>query len=223
MSPEILWNGMGFVSRTVMILLVLMSVLSLFVAIERSLLFRRARRQSLRFLVIAVDHLAHDRSQAAVEAAKRFPQSHLAKVVTAGLTSYHQKRHKARLSADALAEAARRAAERAMLSTAADLRRGLAGLATVATLAPFVGLFGTVAGIIKTFQIIGVEGTAGFDEVSVGISEALVATAIGIGVAIPAAWMYNYLVGKVERLQIEMANAASELDDFLAERQEGSA
>ena len=223
MSPDTLWNSMGFVARMVMILLVLMSVVSLCVAIERSLLYRRARRQSLRFLVIAVDHLEHGRSQAAVEAAKRFPQSHLAKVVTAGLTSYHQKRHRPRFSADALAEASRRAAERAMLSTAADLRRGLAALATIATLAPFVGLFGTVAGIIKTFQIIGVEGTVAFAEVSVGISEALVATAIGLGVAIPAAWMYNHLAAKLERLQIEMANAASELDDFFAERQEDAA
>jgi biopolymer transport protein ExbB/TolQ len=96
----------------------------------------------------------------------------------------------------------------------ADLRRGLSGLATVASSAPFVGLLGTVLGIITAFQLMATSGSGGLASVSAGISEALITTAFGLLVAIPALMMYNYLTNRVEEMSVDIADASNELVDF---------
>ena len=101
----------------------------------------------------------------------------------------------------------------------AKLERNMNWLATTASVSPFIGLFGTVIGIINAFHGMALTGSGGIGAVSAGIAEALVATAFGLGVAIPAAWMFNYFTNKLERLQIEMSNSASELVDFFMKRQ----
>jgi biopolymer transport protein ExbB/biopolymer transport protein TolQ len=98
------------------------------------------------------------------------------------------------------------------------MKKGLGNLATISTTAPFVGLFGTVIGIINAFRGMATTGSGGIGAVSAGIAEALVATALGLGVAIPAAWMFNYFTGRIERLQVEMSNSASELIDFFMKK-----
>jgi biopolymer transport protein ExbB/TolQ len=123
-------------------------------------------------------------------------------------------------SAEAI-EAASRAVERLILTTTEELGRGIGGLATIATTAPFIGLFGTVVGIIHAFAGIAATGAGGIGAVSQGIAEALVTTAFGLFVAIPAAWMFNALTHRIQRLGIEMENAASELRDLFSERQGG--
>jgi biopolymer transport protein ExbB/biopolymer transport protein TolQ len=109
-----------------------------------------------------------------------------------------------------------------MFTTTADFKRGVGGLATVATTAPFIGLFGTVIGIINAFSGMATSGSGGIGAVSAGISEALVTTAVGLFVAIPAVWMFNLFTNKIERFQMEMSNASSELIDFFIKKHGGS-
>jgi biopolymer transport protein ExbB/biopolymer transport protein TolQ len=111
-------------------------------------------------------------------------------------------------------EASKRALQRAIAVKTAELKRGLSGLATVGSTAPFVGLFGTVVGIIGAFQALKSNETAGIGAVGGAISEALVATALGILVAVPAVWLFNYFTNKVTSFSIEMENSASELVDY---------
>jgi biopolymer transport protein ExbB/TolQ len=117
-------------------------------------------------------------------------------------------------------EAAGRALERTQAQTMAELSRGIGSLATIATTSPFIGLFGTVIGIVHAFQDIAASnGAGGFSTVSQGIAEALLTTALGLVVAVPAAWMFNYLSQRIQHLAIEMASSSSELMDFFLERE----
>jgi biopolymer transport protein ExbB/biopolymer transport protein TolQ len=201
--------------------LVLLSIWSITVSAERLVTFRRARRQSLAFAKVLGKRGEREQVewlQEAVREAGRFPQSHLAQVVAAGLITFQQKRARGTLPASAVLEATERAVERSQMVTLSRLRRGIGTLATIATISPFVGLFGTVVGIIHAFRAIAETGGAGgFDTVSTGIAEALVATALGILVAIPAAWMFNLLTERIERLRVEMESSSGELMDFFLE------
>jgi biopolymer transport protein ExbB/biopolymer transport protein TolQ len=116
-------------------------------------------------------------------------------------------------------ESVRLAVERAAALTAAEMKRGIGGLATIGSTAPFVGLFGTVVGIINAFTSMAASGSGGIGSVSAGIAEALITTAVGLGVAILAVWMFNYFQGQLEFFGIEMANSSSELIDFFLKRQ----
>ncbi len=218
-----MWESMTIIAKLVVIVLLILSVWSLYIAVERVLTFRKAEKQSLAFAKIATDHLKHDRPQAVVDSAMKYPASHLARVVSAGLQAYQFEAQTSNLSDEEIIEAANRAVERASLLTLSDFKKGTGSLATIATTAPFIGLFGTVIGIINAFRGMSMTGSAGIGAVAGGIAEALVATAIGLFVAIPAAWMFNYLQGRLERLQVEMNNSGSELVDFFVKRQKKNA
>jgi biopolymer transport protein ExbB/TolQ len=222
-SMAAIWQNMTWINKGVVIILILLSVWTLYVSVERWLLFRKAKRQSLEFARLATDHLKHDRPQAAIDAAMKYPQSHLARVVAAGLQSFQYESSTSPLSPVEIVEAASRAVERAALLTTSDFKRGIGGLATIATLTPFIGLFGTVIGIIKAFTGMALTGSGGIGAVSAGIAEALVSTALGLGVAIPAAWMFNYFANQLERLQVEMSNSGSELIDFFMKQRSRNA
>jgi biopolymer transport protein ExbB len=219
LNPLALWEQMTILNKGVIIILIILSIWSLYVSVERLIMFSKARKQSLLFARQATEHLKNDRPQAAIDAASKYPQSHLARVVSAGLQSFQYESQTSPLSAPEVVEAATRAVERATLLTTSDLKRGIGSLATIATITPFIGLFGTVIGIINAFTGMALAGSGGIGAVSAGIAEALVATAFGLGVAIPAAWMFNYFTNKLERLQIEMSNSSSELIDFFMKRQ----
>ena len=219
LNPLVLWGQMTILNKIVIISLIIMSIWSLYVSVERTIAFRKARKQSLLFARQATEHLKNDRPQAAIDAATKYPQSHLARVVSAGLQSFQYENQTSPLSEVEVVEAATRAVERATLLTTSDLKRGIGSLATIATMTPFIGLFGTVIGIINAFHGMALTGSGGIGAVSAGIAEALVATAMGLGVAIPAGWMFNHFTNKLERLQIEMSNSSSELVDFFMKRQ----
>jgi len=219
LNPLSLWENMTILNKGVIVILIILSVWSLYVCVERGITFSKARKQSLLFAKQATEHLKNDRPQAAIDVAMKYPQSHLARVVSAGLQAFQYESQTSPLSEVEVVEAATRAVERATLLTTSDLKRGIGSLATIATITPFIGLFGTVIGIINAFHGIAMTGSGGLGAVSSGISEALVATAFGLGVAIPAAWMFNFFTNKLERLQIEMSNSSSELVDFFMKRQ----
>ena len=151
----------------------------------------------------------------AISSSKSYRYSHLAKVVLAGLQEYQfQKDSGGNLGREDMVDTVRRAIQRASALTANDLKKGISALATIGSTAPFVGLLGTVVGIITAFQGISSQGSAGLAAVSAGISEALVETALGLVVAIPAVWFYNYLTGRIEYFNVEMDNSSSELVDY---------
>ncbi len=218
-----LWQTMTPIAQGVVIVLLILSVWSLYISVERVLFFRKAQKQSLAFAKLATENLKHDRPQAVIDAAQKYPQSHLARVVSAGLQSFQFENQTSPLTDAEIVEAASRAVERSALLTTSDFKRGIGSLATIATTAPFIGLFGTVIGIINAFRGMALTGSGGIGAVSAGISEALVTTALGLFVAIPAAWMFNYFQNKLERLQVEMSNSSSELVDFFMKKQKKNA
>ena len=217
-GPLALWESMGLIAKAVVVILAILSIYSLAVSVERLVVFSKAKRQSLAFAKLVTEHLKQDRPQAAIDAAKKYPGSHLARVVSAGLMAYQYETDNSPLSEPEIVEAANRAVERSALLTTAEFRRGVGSLATIATTAPFIGLFGTVVGIINAFRGMATTGSGGIGAVSAGIAEALVTTALGLFVAIPAAWMFNYFTNKLDRLNVEMANSSSELIDFFMKK-----
>lgn len=221
-SPMHLWESMTWIAQGVAIVLVICSVYSLYVTLERFLFFKKAKKQSLEFAKQATAALAKDQIQQAVDVARKFPASHLARVTRAGLIEFQLDNVRSSgLSGSDLVEAARRAIERETLITYSDFKKGVGTLATIATTAPFIGLFGTVVGIINAFRGMS-SGAGGIAAVSGGIAEALVTTALGLFVAIPAAWMFNYFTGVLERFSVEMSNSSSELVDFFIKKHGGS-
>jgi biopolymer transport protein ExbB/biopolymer transport protein TolQ len=206
----------------VIVILSLLSVWSLGVSLERLYVLTRARRQSLAFARLVSPHLSQGRPLPAIEAARKFPHSHLARVVSAGLATFQQKSARG-LSPAEVIEATGRALQRTAAQTTTELSRGVGSLATIATTAPFIGLFGTVIGVVHAFRdIAAANGQGGFATVSQGIAEALLATALGLVVAVPAAWMFNYLSQKIQGISLEMESSSSELIDYFLER-EGAA
>jgi biopolymer transport protein ExbB/biopolymer transport protein TolQ len=207
-------------AKGVCVLLIIMSVYSLTVAIERWIFFQKAKKQSLAFAKLVTLHLKQDKLQEAIDSSKKYKQSHLARVVSAGLYefSHDLTSGTAEIVGHDPIEAAERAIEREALMTTADMRKGLSGLATIGTTAPFIGLFGTVIGIINAFRGMAMTGSGGIAAVSTGIAEALVTTALGLFVAIPAVWLFNIFTNKIERFQVEMSNSASELIDYFIKR-----
>jgi biopolymer transport protein ExbB/biopolymer transport protein TolQ len=216
-----MWNQMGVVAKCIAVILFFMSMLSFGVAIERIYTFIQARKQSKLYAPQVAKHLKEGRLKdaIAVSNSKNFRYSHLAKVVLAGLQEYQfQQESSSGLSREDLMDTVRRAIQRASALTASDLKKMVPSLATIGATAPFVGLLGTVVGIITAFQGIAATGSGGLGAVSAGIAEALVETALGLVVAIPAVWFYNYLTSRIEYFNVEMDNSSSELVDYFIKK-----
>ena len=216
-----MWHQMGWVAKVVAYILVFMSMWSFGVAIERYYTFAQARKQSKLYAPQVAKHLKEGRLKDAlsVSQAKTYQYSHLAKVVLAGLQEYQfQQEAGGSMAREDIVDTVRRAIQRATALTSNDLKKGIPSLATIGATAPFVGLLGTVVGIITAFQGIAATGSGGLASVSGGISEALVETALGLVVAIPAVWMYNYFTGRLEYFNVEMDNSSSELVDYFIKK-----
>jgi biopolymer transport protein ExbB/biopolymer transport protein TolQ len=212
---------MGPIAKVIGVVLVIMSMWSFGVAIERIYTFNQARKQSRQYAPQVAKHLKEGRLKdaIAVSSSKNYRYSHLAKVVLAGLQEYQfQQESGSNLSREDLVDTVRRAIQRASALTANDLKKGVSALATIGSTAPFVGLLGTVVGIITAFTGIAATGSGGLGSVSQGIAEALVETALGLLVAIPAVWFYNYLTGRIEYFNVEMDNSSSELVDYFIKK-----
>lgn len=197
----------------VIITLLIQSVYMIAVGIERWLTYNKAKAQSRHYAPKVAQALKNSNIDEAINISDRHKDSHLAMVVSSGLKEFAAHQGNTDISADEM-EASKRALERAIAVKTAELKRGLAGLATVGSTAPFVGLFGTVVGIIGAFQALRNNESAGIGAVGGAIAEALVATAFGILVAVPAVWLFNYFTNKVTSFGVEMENSASELVDY---------
>ncbi len=212
-----LWVQMGLLAKIVVVVLFLMSAWSIGVMLDRVLAYSGARKQSRQFAPAVAGALREGKLDEAIKIADRYKKSHLAKVVVAGLQEFRAHQMSADIPGEDI-DASKRALERAEAIVHAELKRGVSSLATIGSTAPFVGLFGTVVGIINAFKGISTEKSTGLGAVAGGISEALVTTAVGLFVAIPAVWMFNYFTNKIESFDVEMTNSSSELIDYFLKR-----
>lgn len=217
-----MWSQMGWLAKAVVIVLFIMSAWSIGVMIDRLIVFNAARKQSRLFAPAVAGALREGKLDEAIKIADRYKKSHLAKVVVAGLQEFRAHQMSTEIPGEEM-EASKRALERAEAIVHSEMERGISGLATIGSTGPFVGLFGTVVGIINAFKGISSEKSTGLGAVAGGISEALVTTAIGLFVAIPAVWMFNYFNNRVKAFDVEMGNSSSELIDYFLKKSQKAA
>ncbi|MBP7708021.1 MAG: MotA/TolQ/ExbB proton channel family protein [Candidatus Aminicenantes bacterium] len=210
-----MWAAMGAVAKTVAIILIAMSIVSIYMLIERLLVFSRAKKTSRAVAPKLADLLkaGNLKDALSVSSKKDYKGSHLARVTAAGIQAIMEGKD-AKLKLEEQIETASRGSERAKVLFNQELRRGLPILATIATSAPFIGLFGTIFGIINAFRGMQLTGSGGIGAVAGGIAEALVTTAVGIGVAVLALWVFNILNSRIEVFDAEMSNTESQVVDF---------
>ena len=218
-----MWRTMGPFAKFIAIVLAIMSVWSLAVAVERIVTYSRAGAASRKFAAELATLLPAGKFKEAVELAhsKEYAKGYLPKVLGLALEEYRHGLESKNNNGGAreigdfdVVAAVNRAIDRSTLRTITDLRRGLGSLATIGSTAPFVGLLGTVAGIITAFQAMAATGSGGLGSVSAGIAEALVTTAFGLLVAIPAVMFFNYFTNRVEEIQVDVNDSTTELVDF---------
>jgi biopolymer transport protein ExbB/biopolymer transport protein TolQ len=217
-----LWHQMGPLAKFVVVILFIMSAWSIGVMIDRLLAYNAAKKQSRQFAPAVAGALREGKLDEAVKIADRYKKSHLAKVVVAGLQEFQAHQASSEISGEEI-DASQRALVRSEAIVHAELKRGVSSLATIGSTAPFVGLFGTVVGIINAFTTMSTEKSAGIAAIAGGISEALVTTAFGLVVAVPAVWMFNYFTGKIDSFDVEMGNSSSELIDYFLKRSQAKA
>jgi biopolymer transport protein ExbB/TolQ len=217
-----LWSQMGLVAKGVVVILLLMSMYSIGITVERFLTFRKGRNQSIGYIGALQPLMATPgRLREAVGLEQRWRGSPVARVIGAGINEFVRgidalgARASDPAEIELVVDAASRTMDRIKERELANLRRGLPVLATVSSSAPFVGLFGTVFGIITAFQNMADpnKGGGGLAQVSAGIAEALLTTAVGLAVAIVAVWFYNFFITKVDDFTVDVDETAGEVLD----------
>lgn len=214
MTLRELLGNVGLFGAAVMCCLAALSVFSVGVIVEKHRRFRSTSRQTQTFKSVFAKFLHGGEVQELIDALPLYPNSHIAQVVSAGILEYDGVRQVGGNPVASL-ELVTSALRDSMSETLMQLKWGLGFLATIGSTAPFIGLFGTVVGIINAFRSIAATGSGGMSVVSGGIAEALVSTALGIFVAIPAYFAFNHFTGKIENFHVEMNRASTQLVNCL--------
>jgi biopolymer transport protein ExbB/TolQ len=204
-----IWQHSGFLAKSVVVTLALMMIVCVFITVERIIAFNRARSQSMRLAAEIVGPLQKKNIRAALKLAKdeQFKASYLAGLLKAGLGELASRADPHGISN------AKRAIDKAHGEELAKMRRGMTILATTGSTAPFVGLFGTTFGVINAFQGMATAGS-GLASISAGISEALITTGVGIGVAVMGVWMFNYFTFRSEKVSDELRSSEADFLDW---------
>ena len=223
-----MWSQMGMVAKIVVIILVIMSIYAIGVAVERFLTFRKGRRQSIGYIGALHQKLGGMANRGmlvhAVGLDEFWVGSPIARVIGSGVRDFVSgaealgPRAHDPAEIELLVDGVSRSMERVKTREIANMKQGLSTLATISSSAPFVGLFGTVFGIITAFQNMADPskgGGGGLATVSAGISEALLTTAVGLAVAIVSVWFYNYFTGRVDAITIDVDETAGEVLDTM--------
>ncbi len=208
-----LWSQMGFAARGVVVLLSMMAIATIAVVVERLAALWRWERES-RSIAPRAAAAIRERHYAGFVAELGDAKGPVPRLLRAGLRAYLDALRHPTGEVGAV-EFARRELARTLENVSADARRGMNVLASVASVAPFVGLFGTVVGIIAAFEGIAKTGSGGLGAVASGIAEALVVTGLGLGIAIPAVLLFNLLSSRLDRLDLRLQTATGELVDQL--------
>lgn len=209
-----LYANMGLFAKTIVWVLAAMSVFSLTIAILRYVDLVRSRRATLRFAPLLDEALTNHDFEVGMNGVQKHKRSHLAQAYAGVFEAIRQHVEDGTLTAVEVASA-QRSMELNKLGQIARFRRGLGVLATVGATAPFVGLLGTTMGVVHSFQGMATAGSAGLGAVSAGIAEALITTAFGLFVAIPAVWIYNYMTNRVEFISMEIDYGSKEFMNFM--------
>ncbi len=215
-----IWEHMSIIVKIITILMIGMSVFMFYIIAERLLTYRAASDQSIRYVQALGEFLRQHKVNEALNGARSMQKSPVAKVMESGLTALLQGREALKTDGPDdvgdfdLVDSVNRALERVKERETSNLRKGLAYLGTVASATPFIGLLGTVIGILGTFQLLR-GGTVTIQEIGPKISEALVSTALGLGVAIIAAMAFNFFTSRVEQYVIDMNDVSSEFIDYV--------
>lgn len=210
-----IWAHMGLFARLIAGVLAIMSVASLVVMAERLVVFRKSRSESLVFAKKMGGILEKGDLSTAANTNMGKNVGHLGRVIGAGLLAY---RMSPAGNKEVAVESVARALERQAQREVQSLKRGLGLLATVGSTSPFIGLLGTVMGIVTSFQLMSASGSGGLGTVSAGIAEALVATAFGLLVAIPAVMAFNFLQGWVDARAVDISESSNEFLDVVAKQ-----
>lgn len=209
-----MWHGMSVLVRTVVVVLTLQALGCIFVTVDRSSLLLLAYRRGRKFARRVGPLLAAGDVQGALEAARSSRGSHLAAFIVTGVETFARQR-RAGHPVDKAAELADRALERKGELLSGELNRGMNILASTGSTAPFVGLLGTVLGILNAFKLVGQQGSGGLGTIGVAIAEALIVTGYGLMVAIPSVLLFNALSARLAKYEAGLAHAKSELVDML--------
>ena len=214
MSMIELWHSMGYFAKGIVWVLAIMSVYSLTIMIQKWWGLRKAQQETRKFAPEFSQFLEEDNLTEAIKLAEGYKKSHVARVLGGALTEIKPLILDGSVTVADI-NSAERAVEREMLMTIVQLKRGLGVLATVGSTAPFVGLLGTTMGIVNAFTGMAASGSGGLSAISAGVAEALITTAFGLLVAIPAVWAYNYFTTKIDNLTAEMTYSSKEMIDYL--------
>ena len=217
MSLTELWNSMGWFAKGIAFTLIAMSIISLSVAAAKLIRFRRMTTATRAFAPQFSAALEADNIPEALALTEQYQKSHVARVLGESLREVAPLLDNPH-AAGAAITSAERSVEREQILLANDLKSGLGLLATIGSTAPFVGLLGTTMGIVNAFTGMA-EGGGGMEAISAGVAEALITTAVGLLVAIPAVWLYNYFSGRLDTLFSELAYAGREMVDWMMTRE----
>ena len=209
-----LWHSMGYFAKGIVWVLAIMSVYSLTIMIQKWWGLRKAQQETRKFAPEFSQFLEEDNLTEAIKLAEGYKKSHVARVLGGALSEIKPLILDGSVTVADI-NSAERAVEREMLMTIVQLKRGLGVLATVGATAPFVGLLGTTMGIVNAFTGMAASGSGGLSAISAGVAEALITTAFGLMVAIPAVWAYNYFSTKIDNLTSEMTYTSKEMIDYL--------
>jgi biopolymer transport protein ExbB/biopolymer transport protein TolQ len=209
-----LWHEMLWFAKGIVYLLAIMSIWATSITIRNWWSLRKAQKETRKFAPEFSQFLEEDNLVEAIKLAEGYKKSHVARVLGGALGEVKPLIMDGSVTVADI-NSAERAVERNMMIITSELKRGLAVLATVGSTAPFVGLLGTTMGVVNAFQGMATSGSGGIAAISSGISEALLTTAFGLLVALPAVWGFNYFTNKIENLVVEMTYTSKELIDYL--------
>ena len=211
-----LWSQAGNFAKGIVIILLIMSIFSLTIVVQKLIKIKKSESATRKFAPQFSRAVQEENLDQAITLAEKNKDSHVARVLGGALSEVKPLlRDRATVTAADI-NSAERAVERQMLIVLAEFKRGSGVLGTVGATAPFVGLLGTTMGIVNAFQAMSAGGASGgLAGIGSGIAEALITTAFGLLVAIPAVWAYNYFTTKVENLTVEMTYTSKELIDYL--------
>src|SRR5690349_24505707 len=209
-----LWHQMGNFAKGIVVVMAVMSIYSLTVMVSKWWNLRAAQGETRKFAPEFSQFLEEDNLTEAIKLAESYKKSHVALVLGGALGEVKPLIQDGSVTVSDI-NSAERAVERNMLLIVTELKRGLALLATTGATAPFVGLLGTTMGIVNAFTSMAASGSGGLASIGGGIAEALITTAFGLLVAIPAVWAYNYFQTKIDNLTAEMTYVSKEMIDYL--------
>lgn len=209
-----LWGRMGTPVRGVVVVLTLQALACVTVVIDRLIVLFSSAGKARAFATKVGPALEGGKYEQAITIANGVKGSHLATFLGLGLKTFVN-RLRAGDDKQRAAELTRRALERKGDAISRELNRGMNVLASTGSTAPFVGLLGTVLGIINAFKLIAASGSGGIGTIGAAIGEALVVTGYGLTVAIPSVLIFNWLSGRIANYESGLLNAGSELIDRL--------